>query len=186
MLIAGIILAFLFGWARGGSLRKLADLPVRQVYLLIFPLLMEFVHSQLLLRAEWMTPLLSFGMTILQYLLIFLFVLLNSHLWQVLVYGVGSAMNFFVITANAGAMPITDKVLNLGGSSAKFAALAEGKYYTYEIIKESTRIPFLGDVILIPGILPQCVSIGDIILMIGLFCLVVKGMGKREQTEDEK
>lgn len=186
MLIAGLILAFLFGWARGGSLRKLIDLPIRQVYLLILPLLLEVVQSQLLLRADWMTPLLSFGMTILQYLLIFVFVLLNSHIWQVLVYGAGSGLNFLVITANAGAMPITETVLELGGSSAKFTALAEGRYFTYEIINESTRLPFLGDVILIPGILPQCVSIGDILLMIGVFCLVVKGMGKREETEDEE
>lgn len=186
MLIAGIILAFFFGWARGGSLRKLAALPIRQFYLLIAPLLLEVVHSQLLLRVDWMTPLLSFGMTILQYLLLFIFVLINSHLWQVLVYGAGSALNFFVITANAGAMPITAKVLTLGGNSAKFAALTQGRYYTYEIINESTCLPFLGDVILIPGILPQCVSIGDIVLMAGLFCLVMKGMGKREQTEEEE
>jgi len=186
MLIAGIVLAFLFGWARGGSLRKLADLPIRQVYLLILPLLMEVGQSQLLLRADWMTPLVSFVMTILQYLLIFIFVLINSHLWQVLVYGVGSALNFFAITANAGAMPITDKVLKMGGSSAKFAALVEGKYYTYEIIRETTRLPFLGDVMLIPGWFPQCVSIGDIVLGIGLFCLVMMGMGKREEAEDEE
>jgi len=183
MLIAGLILAILFGWARGGSLRKLADLPIRQIYLLILPLLMEAVHSQLLLRSQWMSPLLSFGMTILQYLLVFVFVLLNSHMWQVLVYGVGAGMNFFVIAANAGAMPITDKVLKLGGSSAKFAALVEGRYFTYEIIDESTRLPFLGDVILIPGLLPQCISIGDILLVAGLFLLVLRGMGKRENTE---
>ena len=184
MLIAGLVLAFLFGWARGGSLKKLSDLPIRQVYLLILPLLMEAAQAQLLLRAQWMTPLLSFGMTILQYLLIFIFVLLNSHMWQVLLYGVGSGLNFLAITANAGAMPITDKVLNLGGSSAKFAALVEGRYYTYEIIGEGTRLPFLGDVILIPGLLPQCVSIGDIVLLIGVFCLVVGGMGKGRKIRD--
>jgi len=186
MLIAGLILAFLFGWARGGSLRKLIELPIRQVYLLILPLVLEVIQSQLLLRADWMTPLLSFGMTILQYLLIFIFVQLNSHLWQVLLYGVGSGLNFFVITANAGAMPVSEKVLELGGSSEKFTALLEGKYYTYEIIRESTRLPFLGDVIVIPGLLPQCVSLGDIVLMAGVFFLVVKGMGKREQKEEDE
>ena len=186
MLIAGLILAIVFGWARGGNLRRLADLPIRQVYLLIVPLLMEVGQSQLLLRVEWMTPLISFGMTILQYLILFVFVLLNSHLWQVLLYGAGSALNFLVITANAGAMPITDKVLELGGNSAKFAALVQGRYYTYEIITDSTCFPFLGDVIVIPGLLPQCVSIGDIILMTGLFLLIMKGMGKREDTDDEE
>lgn len=186
MLIVGLVLAILFGWARGGSLVKLTDLPVRQVYLLAFPLLMEVAQSQLLLRVEWMSPLISFGITIFQYLIVFVFVLLNSHMWQVLVYGAGSALNFLVITANAGAMPITEKVLDLGGSSAKFTALVQGRFFTYEIINESTRLPFLGDVILIPGWLPQCISVGDILLMIGVFLLVVGGMEKRERTEKEE
>lgn len=186
MLLAGLALAVLFGWARGGSLRRLARLPVRRIYLLILSLVMEAVQSQLLIRTEWMTPALSFGMTIVQYLFLFLFVLRNSHLWQVLVYGAGCALNFVAIAANAGAMPITEKVLELGGSSAKFTALAEGRYFTYEIIHEGTRLPFLGDVIVIPGLFPQCISIGDIILLIGVFCLVVKGMGRKGRREARK
>lgn len=183
MLIACLVIAILYGWVRGGRIQRLVKLPVRHIYLLILSLAVEAVQSQLLLKTTWMTQGLSFGMTTVQYLLLFLFIFLNRHLWEVLVCGAGALLNFIVIAANGGAMPLTAKVLALGGHSAKFLAVSEGRYYTYQIVNESTRLKWLGDMILIPGPLPQCISAGDIILVAGLFLLVANGMTQKEKVK---
>jgi hypothetical protein len=180
MLIAGLLIAVLYGWVRGGRIERLVKLPVRHIYLLILSLAAEAVQSQLLLKTTWMTQGLSFGMTGLQYLLLFLFIFINRHLWEVLACGAGALLNFIAIAANGGAMPLTAKVLALGGYSSKFIAVSQGRYYTYQIVNESTQLKWLGDVILIPGPLPQCISAGDIVLVAGLFLLVTNGMIKEE------
>lgn len=178
MLFAGLLIGILAGWIRGGSVSRLVRMPIRHIYLSIVPLALEAGQSLLLLRAAWMTQAISFGMTILQYLPLFIFFFLNRHIWEALLCGAGSILNFTAIAANLGAMPLTRRVLDIGGHSEKFLALREGRYLTYRIIDETTQLPWMGDVILVPGPLPQIISVGDIVLVIGVFLLVMNGMAK--------
>jgi hypothetical protein len=73
--------------------------------------------------------------------------------------GIGIFMNFAVIALNRG-MPVLPAAVEIAGGSADL--VAAGKHV---LLDESTRLPFLGDLIPLPG---TVISMGDVFLAIGL------------------
>ncbi|MHB1417171.1 MAG: DUF5317 domain-containing protein, partial [Chloroflexota bacterium] len=118
------------------------------------------------------------------YLLLGVVIVANRRLPGMLVVGLGVLMNFLVIAANGGYMPIAPEALVAQGQHALAAAetgthVAGSKDAVVE--REQTRLWFLSDVITTPGIpfWQRSFSVGDVVLAVGLFCLVQGGMRRR-------
>lgn len=93
------------------------------------------------------------------------------------IIGLGLTLNFLVIAANGGYMPVSPEALLAQGEGA-LAALPSGTILagSKDILLEraDTRLWFLSDVITVPW-LPfwqRAFSIGDVVLAVGLFHLV--------------
>ena len=160
-----IAISIVVGWARGGRLRNLTEIRVRMWWLL--PL--GFV----LLAASAFVPTsrhgLAVALVLVSYLPLLLFVWLNREMAGIWIAGLGILMNFTVIVLNSG-MPVLTEAVEIAGGSGDLVLGAK-----HVILNESTRLPFLADIIPLPG---AVLSLGDVFLAIGIGAFLEDQMRK--------
>ncbi len=167
-LIVSLIIALL----RGGSLLRLGELQIRHAYLIPLGLGLElFRFSPWAASFEpWIGYLYPTALAIL-----LLAVVLNWELPGFKILGMGLFLNFLVITANGGYMPISTEAVRRAGLLDLAAALeAAGRYRQLIPMGEGTWFWFLGDIIVLGYPLPQfqVFSPGDILVAGGAFCFL--------------
>lgn len=117
--------------------------------------------------------------------------LLLAGLWAnrryagILVIGAGYIMNALVMALNGGKMPVSTDALQKAGLTDALDILRKGMDGKHSIITEATRLPFLGDIIVMPRILGrmmEIVSTGDLVIAAGLFILMLEFMTRRQHT----
>jgi hypothetical protein len=152
-----VVTGVIVGLLTGGSLRNLADLSLRRFWLLGLSILLRFP----LMFSE------SFSL--------------------------GTVLTLTAIVANGGYMPGSNEMylalLKRYGLMERAAAFEAGlmNYHTTALTSE-TRLWFLTDVIPIPRITvtPFVVSIGDVLVGIGMFLVVLWGMRTRARCWPEE
>jgi hypothetical protein len=90
----------------------------------------------------------------------------------------GVVLNFLVMMANGGQMPVSLDAASLLGSPY-VQALESGTMDTkHVLLTDSTLLPFLGDIIPITTPYPrsQIISIGDVVMNVGIFIYLQKNM----------
>ena len=177
MLVESLIIGVVTGYLRGGRIHRISKLNLKAYYLLFIAVIIELTlnyvligHNDLILQSH------SLLAVVIQYLLIFVFIGLNLDKPYTWLIGIGILLNFIVITANFGAMPVSAQILDLATPSKKMILLGEGQFYTYKLVESGVRLWFLGDIIRISFPLRQFISIGDIFLSVGVFMLIQKSM----------
>ena len=167
ILLVFAALGFLIGLLTGGSFRGMARYALAGVLLPIAAYLLK-AGATLLFAPQTGAIIVS----LLQYSLIFLFLLLNYRrpIWPLVAF-IGSLLNFLVIVLNGGCMPVSASLLS--GAGERLTQLLEGRVYAYCLTTASTCLPLLGDIIRIgPASMPfGYASVGDIILCIGISIL---------------
>ena len=179
-----IPIGVLAGYLSGGRLSGLGQLRLRWlplvsaalvIQLLIFPLFAD-------------TPILPFGQAplhILSYILLAVWIAVNARIIPVAMLGVGAICNFSALIANGGLMPASATALqNAGLMNAAERLMNDGVYANLILMSSSTRLNFLGDILYLPKWIPlsSAFSIGDLLILVALIWLIVKGMridGKR-------
>lgn len=179
LLFLSILLGLTAGLRRRGDFFRLAEL--RGLCFAILPLL-----SGLALKA-WPSILLlpKAVLTTAAYGGVLVFLIQNRRaLGPVLVLGLGTLSNYLVIALNSFRMPVTVKAMEVYPTMTPEALVSQRA--DYFIAGEGTRLLALGDVIYFP---PKpfdgFFSIGDVLLALGMFWLIVHVMGKnmRGQTK---
>lgn len=181
MLIEVVILAVLAGLCLGGSPRKLTEPRLRYLALLILPVLVS-----LLPRIPPLGTALARGgepaavaAAVVRYGLLVAFAVLNWRVVSVIIVGLGGVLNFLVTAANGGTMPVARSVLRASAGSAEAQLLSRGEILNYRIINTTTRLWPLGDVIRVRGLFVYFLSVGDILMAIGVFGLILQLMEPR-------
>jgi len=150
-----IALAIIVGYVRGGKLRNLTEIRVTMWWLLplgfITLALSEVVPSDMTDVANLLV--------LLSYLPLLLFVWLNRDLTGIWIAGLGILMNFTVIALNGG-MPVLTEAAFIAGNTGDLVLDAK-----HVLLTETTRLPFLADVIPLPN---AVLSLGDVLLAIGV------------------
>ncbi len=178
MLFEGVILPVVIALIRGGSLRNLEHISIKGLPFLFIPLIIRFItyHG----AHEGMDFFVEYG-GLLQnaaFGLLLGFFLINRKIMEMKIVFVGVALNLIAIFANGGVMPVSERAMALAG-------VTDTPVGTHAILDSSTTLPFLSDVIPIPEPYPfaTVVSIGDIILTIGVFILIYRTMMKGKNTK---
>jgi hypothetical protein len=122
---------------------------------------------------------------ILSLALILLTILFNLSLPGLKIIALGLASNFLVITLNLGQMPVALDKLRAAG----YTGQPIGRWSKSTVMGADTPLPFLGDNILVghPWPMPTVISIGDLILILGIFwffqqVMVAKRKGEAPET----
>jgi hypothetical protein len=178
-LLLAILCGLIVGWARGGSLAKLAQLPLRCSWLILVAFLVQlFTFSPRFESPGW-SDRLGPALHISSILLLLLAVGLNLSLSGMKIIGLGLLLNFLVIAANGGYMPVPLDNLNQAGLADLVEVLrANGHVSKSTILTSETRLPFLADIFFLPPWLPfsSVFSIGDVFVGVGAFILVLQAM----------
>jgi hypothetical protein len=172
MLFSILIVAVIIGLIRGGKITNMMEIKIRYPWLIFSSVMVEFGLLILMRNTTFITQPMVFAAVFIQYLLLCVFLWLNRHLPFIWLVGVGSLLNLLVIMVNKGSMPLSNAAALLDSNSKDLQYLLNGQFLTYHLINEKTKLWFLGDVIYIPPPFNVFLSIGDIILFIGILLLI--------------
>ena len=185
-LLLALLCGTIVGWAWGGSLVRLAQFPLRHSWLILIALLLQiFTFSPQFESLGWsdrLGPVLYISSSFL----LLLAVGLNLSLSGIKIFGLGLILNFLVIAANGGYMPASLDNLTRAGLAYEAELLRAQGYLSNAIILTSeTRLPFLADTFFLPSWLPSSnvFSIGDVLIGIGAFILVLQAMRRENGTD---
>jgi hypothetical protein len=152
--------------------------------------------AELRLRALWMAPLalalqvvivtlapggdatLHAAVHIGTYGLIAAFLWANRRIAGAPVIGAGALANTVAILANGGVMPAAHAAQRLAG-------LTEGAGFHNSAVVGHPHLLWLGDIIPVPGPLPNTLSIGDVIIFAGMLVLLHRGTASRPADVSE-
>ncbi len=178
--VAGLVIALL----TGGTLKKLASADFRATEWLFAAfglqiLLHVSAASSWDVVSRFNGPLHVFSYVILLYAL-----WRNLHIKGTVLTMSGSLLNGIVIAANGGKMPVSGSGLTKLGLDHLVSALESGTVATHRLINEATRLVFLSDIVPFPRPLPRPAmgSIGDILMMIGVF-IMIQFLAKSQHSE---
>jgi len=149
--------------ATGGSLRRLAELELRGMWIPMLALALQVVITVI---ATGGSPGLHRAIHIATYAMLGLFVWCNRRLPGIRLIAAGTLMNVAAIVANGGVMP-----------ASAWAQRAAGLHLSGGGFENSTHVahatlPWLGDVIPWPGPLPNVLSAGDCVIFLGTLVLL--------------
>lgn len=178
MFLSVIALALIVGALAGGGLPKLADLRLRWLPVLLLALVIR-VGVVLMHENGIGTQLpLAWGIVV-AYVLIFAFLWVNARVPGLQVAAVGIALNFLAVVINGGRMPIWPGAFEAAGFSPDAVA---GDPFHFLVSANSVAEfvasgALFGDVVPIPiPIIRDVVSVGDLLLAIGIFWTIVYTM----------
>jgi hypothetical protein len=179
----GIIIAFIVGFFRKGNLNGLADLKLKGGLIFPFLLLLQVCVYALQNKISILGEISGY-IFILVYLLGLWFLYLNRQHRGLMVIFTGVFLNFLVMAVNGGRMPVSAEAAAVL-DPYYIETLKQGLYGKHFLLGETTKLSFLGDIIPLSAPYPrtQVISIGDIIMNIGIFIFIqhlMVGYSKKE------
>lgn len=175
-----LVLAFVLGFALGGRLSGFEGVRFRWWWLALVGLAVQFVPlpegvggTDLAVR----TVVLS-----ISYALLVLFAALNVRASGMLLVLIGLVLNLAVISANGG-MPVSAQALRDSDQLDVLEQLQRSGADKHHLQTEDDVLTPLGDIVAIPGPVAQAISIGDVLVYLGLMWLIVAAMRGRIQSE---
>ena len=182
MLLDAAVLAVVIGLLGGGRLTRLSELDLRAVGVFLAA---AAIQIGLLAMAAKAVPLprgAAAALYVASFGLVLIGLWLNRRLPGVWLVLLGVLMNFVVIVANGGSMPV-DRDLALQAGDEKLVAMLDSPDYVGHMpATESTRLRPLGDVLRLPMLIPRPRffspgSMGDVLITVGACWLILVGMG---------
>lgn len=187
MLIEALILAVIYGLLSRGSIMRLANIRLKFLSLFFVSIIIRYIPAllnlQIFQRHSQLQETLAPIFFIISYLILITALLLNFHIPSLRFVLAGTLMNFAVVTANGGYMPVSRSGL-FAGDFSDVPLPGEMLDMNHIVAPANVRLAFLGDIFLVPPPypFPQLFSIGDIFICIGVFLLVFKTM-TRENSD---
>ncbi|MFZ5986490.1 MAG: DUF5317 domain-containing protein, partial [Bacillota bacterium] len=111
------------------------------------------------------------------FILLFICLWFNRRYIGLWVTGVGASLNALVMVLNGGRMPVSLEIMKNAGLMEAANILSTGADSRHVVMSGSTRLGFLADIIYLPGFLGMgmpVVSIGDLIIALGIFILTLE------------
>jgi hypothetical protein len=191
VLLWSLLIGILAGLVRRGSLLKLGNLPLKALWLVFAGLIVQF----LVFPTPWNEPPIQENVELFHYLsyaLLALFFVVNWKVKALWIMAFGMVLNAVVILANEGFMPADVDALACAGETVEGLTNPNTiPPYTHANVvrmSDDTQLNFLGDWICIPAWVPfaNAISLGDVVLMIGLAWLVQSGMVRKDELFNDE
>ena len=178
MFLSSIVLALVVGALAGGGLPRLADLRLRWIWVLGLALAVRF-GAGLLRQGDVGADLPLGALFVAAYGLIFVWLWGNWRVPGLQIAAVGIGLNTLALLLNGGQMPIWSAAFHAAGFTQ--AALANDPFHfllqTGSVADFVRQGGIFGDVVPIPiPIIRDVVSIGDTLLIVGIFWAIVYSM----------
>lgn len=179
MNVEAAVLAVIVGLVRKGRIANLGRIDFRGVYVFAVPLVFAVVAGILTHRTDnqALTLTTTRVINVMQYVVLLAAVGINLHLYGMKILGVGAFLNFLALAVNRGVMPISPSAAKTAGIWALVDPATGTKLIRHAIMSPETRLKPLTDIIPIPiPKLATVLSIGDVLLAVGIFMLIQRYM----------
>jgi len=182
MLLVALVLGVLLGYLRGGRLANLAKIELRAEGLIVAALVLQWL-TPTIARALHLPPNMAFAVWLIAFALLLVSLWMNRDRPPLILAAAGVGCNMVVIALNGG-MPVWPSAILLLDPAVKIGPGTLGGDPLYHLAGSATRLPFLADAVPVPGpsLLRGVISVGDVLLMLGVLLLVQDAMvyrGKR-------
>ncbi len=178
--LLAIIVGIIAGLAMKGRISNLVEIRFNKVWLIISTAVLLVASQTLSDRFDFLSGY-EFLINGIIFCMVFAWLWLNRQYVGMWVIAVGSLLNMIVMMVNGGRMPVDrDTVINAGLPIELLEA--DIKHYITSP-GDGTRLAFLSDIIAPPGFLGymmQVVSIGDLMVVAGLFLLFLQIVSGRK------
>ncbi|MNW25949.1 hypothetical protein D3C74_27060 [compost metagenome] len=186
MVYDGIIIGIVVGLFRGGwqleGLRRLGQLRLKAGWIFPLLLLVQLVIFYLQGKIAFLASV--NGMLFMAvYVTGMIFLWLNRHHPGFTLILIGVLLNFLAMVVNGGRMPVSLTASTVLGPYY-MELLSSGEVISKHVMMDtSTRLSFLGDIIPLSSPYPrtQVISIGDVIMNLGIFFLIQHLMVPRKK-----
>ena len=182
-----IILAIIIGLLRGGELDRLSHISIKGVLLFAIALILRaLVWIAGTYNVSFFVQFSSIFIIVSYCLLIFA-ALENIKLPGIKYLTLGVFLNFFVMLFNGVRMPVLMRE-NALLNSMNAQTLRQDQGIMHVLMGEETLFAYLGDVISLPEPFSESsmLSVGDILILIGIFILIQHGMLKSGRFSDDQ
>ncbi len=183
MIIEAFVLSLVVAFIRGGKLSRLEELPLRKTYLFLAAFVLAGAILTLIIRGGDPT-LIRYArvVNVLQYVILLWAIAINLHVRHMRIVGIGTFLNFLVLTANGGLMPVSEYAIKAAGMTEAIRNYA----VRHVILTSETRMAFLSDIIpirLFGKVMSQVASIGDLVIAVGIFLMIQHYMCVKSSEE---
>ncbi len=181
ILVVAVIVGIGVALLRGGTFRRLADLPFRLGWLALLCLLVQMYVIYYPAERVQMERSLHATLMLGSYAVLTIVVLSNWRIPGMLMIGLGLLLNLAVMASNGGFMPVTREAILTTGTRAPHELPLDGERLARSkdvlLPAEQTQLWLLSDVITAPKMpLARVYSIGDLVVAAGTFVLLQAAM----------
>lgn len=170
-----LFFGIIFGKLRGGNFKRLAHLSFKVPLTAYIAFIFMLITSIMITLGNQFFIDYRMYFYIGAYCCLFVALFFNLHYKSIWLILIGALLNFTAITLNSGSMPIDLAVLEKLGLNNLLTSISSGALPNYIPIEEATSFTVrLGKYIALPEFYPfsPILSIGDILISLGLFLLV--------------
>jgi hypothetical protein len=178
MLVDFLVISLVVGLFRGGRLKGIAQIPIKNTELIFLSFVIRYLplilHGSLLnwaIRFNWLVVTIS-------YILLLYALTTNLHIKAIGLVALGVILNYLVIFANGWKMPVSLWAVEITRLEGLKELLFDSNYLYHKALDSTTKLRFLADVIPMPPPYPKprIFSIGDFVMSLGLFFVIQKYM----------
>jgi hypothetical protein len=187
MMLEAIMLSLIVAFVRWGSIRRLGELDLRHTWLIFVPLVLTaLLYTKRIHGMEFMGSVAPYLQAFI-YLMAFIVCIVNRRLRGMAFIGLGAALNFAVMMANGGKMPVSVPAVRYVHMEKDLRS----DMVRHRLMDDNTRLPLLADIIplrgpavhgpaavamkLVSPSIPGVMSIGDGVFSFGLFLVIQFG-----------
>lgn len=177
LLLVALALAALVTWLSNGDFKRLEDVPLKHMWLLLVAALVQIAIFVPGFSARTFGGLIPY-LYLASFALVLLALLINLKVVGIPLALAGVSCNTLAIALNGGYMPTSGGVVEKLAARSEFAAAPGGPrdvlVAANNVLSRSPKLLLLGDVFWMRiGSLRTAFSIGDMLLAAGLFWLLV-------------
>ncbi len=155
---------------------NIINIPLKYPFLLFLSFLLQFLV--VFLGSKEIKLILEFGplIYVISFLLLLWVIYQNVHVEGMKIIFTGVFINFLAITMNGGQMPVSVEAMKSASLDKLYQTVQSGNYVTHVLMTrgDSFIAKIAGDIIAIPPPhpRPRVISIGDIIMTIGIIYML--------------
>jgi hypothetical protein len=182
VLLDAAVLAIIVGLVAGGRLTRLKELGLRAPWVFVAAAVVQVGLMVAGARGWVQLARIGPGLVVASFALVLAGLWVNRRLPGVWVAGIGVFLNFLVIAANGGSMPVDGGLAVKAGNARLVEMLDSPAYAKHAAIRPETRLRPLADVLPLPMLVPRPRwfspgSAGDVFVTVGACWLILAGMG---------
>ena len=160
----------------GGSFEQLFRSRIQSIWMVVVALAIQIVLAFVHIPADRLDDL-GFALVMVSFALLLAFCFVNIRVSMMWVIAVGIGLNALVIGLNRG-MPTADNEVTRGGRTVEEPIERTAKHRPES---DDDLLPFLGDRLRVPAPIDELVSVGDIVIGIGVVLVFYQGSRVRRR-----